>query len=92
MSQERESFPLDVLFVGGGPACLAGAIHLSGLVEQHNAAVEAGSVDGYAAVLDDDIELLPTDAETIRGIANYRAMLEGVFTTDDFRIEIAVPI
>ena len=56
-----------------------------------NAAVEAGSVDGYAAVLDDDIELLPTDAETIRGIANYRAMLEGVFTTDDFRIEIAVP-
>lgn len=56
-----------------------------------NAAVEAGSVDGYAAVLDDDIELLPTDAETIRGIGNYRAMLHGVFTTDDFRIEIAVP-
>ncbi|NOY27325.1 MAG: electron transfer flavoprotein-ubiquinone oxidoreductase [Oligoflexia bacterium] len=33
---ERESMPVDVLFVGGGPACLAGAIHLMDLIEKHN--------------------------------------------------------
>lgn len=33
---QRESFPLDVLFVGGGPASLAGAIHLAQLAEKHN--------------------------------------------------------
>ncbi len=37
MPEERESFPLDVLFVGGGPGCLAGAIHLARLVARHNA-------------------------------------------------------
>ena len=26
--KQREELPIDVLFVGGGPACLAGAIHL----------------------------------------------------------------
>ena len=33
---ERESMPVDVLFVGGGPACLAGALHLMDLIEKHN--------------------------------------------------------
>ncbi len=33
---ERESMPVDVIFVGGGPACLAGALHLMGLIEKHN--------------------------------------------------------
>ncbi len=33
---ERETMPVDVLFVGGGPACLAGAIHLMDLIEAHN--------------------------------------------------------
>ncbi|HZI93286.1 MAG TPA: electron-transfer flavoprotein:ubiquinone oxidoreductase [Patescibacteria group bacterium] len=42
MPEGRETFPLDVLFVGGGPACLAGAIHLASLVKRHNAALEAG--------------------------------------------------
>ena len=37
---ERESYPLDVLFVGGGPAGLAGAIRLAQRIRQHN---EAGS-------------------------------------------------
>ncbi|TDI30231.1 MAG: electron transfer flavoprotein-ubiquinone oxidoreductase [Acidobacteria bacterium] len=35
---ERESLPLDVLFVGGGPAGLAGALRLRQLVDAHNAA------------------------------------------------------
>ena len=34
---EREEMPCDVLFVGGGPANLAGAIHLMNLIEAHNA-------------------------------------------------------
>jgi len=34
---EREVLEVDVLFVGGGPACLAGAYHLAKLVKQHNA-------------------------------------------------------
>ena len=37
---ERESMPVDVLFVGGGPACLAGAIHLMDLIEAHNETAE----------------------------------------------------
>jgi electron-transferring-flavoprotein dehydrogenase len=36
-ADERETLDCDVLFVGGGPASLAGAYHLSKLVESHNA-------------------------------------------------------
>ncbi len=34
---EREAMPVDVLFVGGGPACLSGAIRLLDLIAAHNA-------------------------------------------------------
>ena len=40
--------PVDVLFVGGGPACLAGSLHLVNLVEAHNLAVAAGEREGEA--------------------------------------------
>ena len=43
---ERESMPVDALFVGGGPACLAGAIHLMDLIEKHNTGVSDGSIEG----------------------------------------------
>ena len=33
---ERETLEVDVLFVGGGPAGLAGAYHLAGLVKSEN--------------------------------------------------------
>ncbi len=36
MSDDREVLEADVLFVGGGPACLAGAYHLSRLVAEYN--------------------------------------------------------
>ena len=36
MSEQREVLEVDVLFVGGGPACLAGAIHLMDLIAKHN--------------------------------------------------------
>ncbi|HXO43304.1 MAG TPA: hypothetical protein VN999_17775, partial [Thermoanaerobaculia bacterium] len=36
MSGDRETLDIDVLFVGAGPASLAGAYHLAGLVRRHN--------------------------------------------------------
>jgi electron-transferring-flavoprotein dehydrogenase len=46
MAQERDLLELDVVFVGAGPASLAGAIRLAQLYAQHNAAVKAGSRTG----------------------------------------------
>ena len=46
MTQERESYPLDVLFVGGGPASLAGAIRLARLIAEHNAKIASGERQG----------------------------------------------
>nr|MDQ3744347.1 NAD(P)/FAD-dependent oxidoreductase [Acidobacteriota bacterium] len=43
---ERESIEMDVLFVGAGPACLSGALHLARLVREHNEAVEKGTRKG----------------------------------------------
>ena len=43
---EPESLEMDVVFVGAGPANLSGALHLSRLIAQHNAAVESGTRQG----------------------------------------------
>ena len=56
-----------------------------------NRAVEAGNIDGYVAVLDPDIELLPTDAEPIVGAAAYREFLGPVFEADTFSIDVVAP-
>src|SRR5437762_1142536 len=40
---EREVLEFEALFVGAGPAGLAGAIHLSDLIDSHNRAVAAGA-------------------------------------------------
>jgi electron-transferring-flavoprotein dehydrogenase len=45
---ERETLEVDVLFVGAGPANLAGAYHLANLIATHNAAVAAGTKQGPA--------------------------------------------
>jgi len=45
---ERETLEVDVLFVGAGPATLAGAYHLGNLIARHNAAVAAGTHPGPA--------------------------------------------
>ena len=42
MPPERESLEFDVLFVGAGPAGLAGSIHLANLVAAHNSAAGDG--------------------------------------------------
>ncbi len=44
-ADERETLDVDVLFVGGGPASLAGAYHLARRVEAHNAEVEISGGD-----------------------------------------------
>jgi electron-transferring-flavoprotein dehydrogenase len=40
---EREVLEFDVQFIGAGPAGLAGAIHLAGLIERHDQSVAAGA-------------------------------------------------
>ena len=40
MEEERDIMEVDVLFVGGGVACLSGAIHLANLIKTHNEQVE----------------------------------------------------
>jgi electron-transferring-flavoprotein dehydrogenase len=45
MSTHHEEMPLDVLFVGGGPANLAGAIRLMQLVQEKNLEIEVGLID-----------------------------------------------
>ncbi|HKY32054.1 MAG TPA: electron-transfer flavoprotein:ubiquinone oxidoreductase [Candidatus Polarisedimenticolia bacterium] len=52
MTAERESFPLDVLFVGGGPACLAGAIHLASLAKRRAEDIAAGRAGGPVPALE----------------------------------------
>ncbi len=43
---ERESLEMDVVFVGAGPANLSGALHLSRLIAEHNAAIGSGAAQG----------------------------------------------
>lgn len=43
---EREAMDVDVLFVGGGPAGLAGAYHLMQLVKKHDEAIDKGEKKG----------------------------------------------
>ena len=42
MEEKREVMEVDVLFVGGGAACLSGALHLANLVKKHNENAEQG--------------------------------------------------
>ncbi|MEW6746009.1 MAG: electron-transfer flavoprotein:ubiquinone oxidoreductase [Planctomycetota bacterium] len=46
MNLTRDRLDLDVLFVGGGPANLAGALHLKHLVDEHNRAVQSRARTG----------------------------------------------
>jgi electron-transferring-flavoprotein dehydrogenase len=43
---EREQLPMDVVFVGAGPANLASALHLKKLITEHDLAVSAGKKQG----------------------------------------------
>lgn len=50
---ERDELPCSALFVGAGPANLAGAIRLMDLIAEHNAGVEAGTIEGAAIDVED---------------------------------------
>ena len=56
MAAERETLDIDVLFVGAGPASLAGACHLARLLKQHNAAAQR-KVELSIAVLEKGAEV-----------------------------------
>jgi electron-transferring-flavoprotein dehydrogenase len=57
MSPARETLDLDVLFVGAGPASLAGAIHLGHLLAAHNGKHAANPIELSIAVLEKGAEL-----------------------------------
>ena len=73
----------------GGAAADVAAIRQ--LQADWNAAVEQGSIEGYLAVLDADVELLPTDAPPIRGRDNYGQFLQPVFKQDRYEVEVVDP-
>ena len=43
--QQREELPIDVLFIGGGPASLAGAIHLKRESKKNNLDLEIAVIE-----------------------------------------------
>ncbi len=43
---EREQIEMDVVFVGAGPANLAGALHLKKMIAEHDEMVERGLRQG----------------------------------------------
>lgn len=45
MTDEREALPFDILFVGGGPANLASAIHLMNLATEKGIEIEVGLIE-----------------------------------------------
>ena len=85
------AFIYSVFLFGAAPLAAdhaADAAAIRALQAAWNAAVEAGSIEGYLAVLDADVELLPTDAASIRGRDNYGQFLGPVFAQDRFAIEV----
>jgi electron-transferring-flavoprotein dehydrogenase len=59
---EREVIEFDVVFVGGGPANLSGAIHLSNLVKKHNEDIASGKQQGEKIDIEDKIAVLEKGA------------------------------
>ncbi|MFM8559799.1 MAG: NAD(P)/FAD-dependent oxidoreductase [bacterium] len=57
---EREVLEFDVQFVGGGPAGLAGAIHLADLIARHN---EAAAASGAKPLPEMNIAVLEKSSE-----------------------------
>ena len=59
---ERETIEFDVVFVGGGPANLSSAIHLTNLIRNYNKDIENGKQQGRAIDIEDRIAVLEKGA------------------------------
>ena len=59
---EREIIEFDVVFVGGGPANLSSAIHLTNLIQKHNSDIETGKQQGNKIDIEDKIAVLEKGA------------------------------
>jgi electron-transferring-flavoprotein dehydrogenase len=59
---EREVIEFDVVFVGGGPANLSSAIHLTNLIRKHNEDIENGRQPGEKIDIEDKIAVLEKGA------------------------------
>lgn len=59
---EREVIEFDVIFVGGGPANLSSAIHLTNLIQKHNEDVASGNQQGEKIDIEDKIAVLEKGA------------------------------
>jgi len=57
MAQERETLDIDVLFVGAGPASLAGAYRLARLIAEHNESGLEKPLEVSIAVLEKGLEI-----------------------------------
>ena len=64
---------------------------IQALYQDYREAVEASSIDGYIAILDDEVRMLPPGAPAIQGAAAYRDFLAPVFATATYEIEIIEP-
>ena len=70
----RETLDIDVVFVGAGPASLAGAYHLAGLIEEHNKAHPGSILEPSIAILEKGKEI---GAHAISGaVFDARALRE----------------
>jgi electron-transferring-flavoprotein dehydrogenase len=59
---ERETIEFDVVFVGGGPANLSSATHLTNLIRKHNKDIEEGKQQGEIIDIEDRIAVLEKGA------------------------------
>lgn len=59
---EREVIDFDIVFVGGGPATLSSAIHLTNLIKKYNENIEVGKVQGKKIDIEDKIAVLEKGA------------------------------
>jgi electron-transferring-flavoprotein dehydrogenase len=59
---EREAIAFDVIFVGGGPANVSGAIHLTNLIRKYNEDIENGKLKGNQIDIEDKIAVLEKGA------------------------------
>ena len=75
---ERDTMKAGVVFVGGGPAGLSGALHLTNLIAKHNAAVAKGDKPGK-----------PINEETL-GVDMVVAVIEKAANLGDHTLSGAV--